>query len=378
MKPAGVKAIAGVGFQVIPLNERQWSDTGTRALISAYKNHLDLFSNHLYKVRDVWKMVSDELKGKGIEKSGIECDKKFRNLQVAFKKVYYDTERTESSKYQWDLYADLLDVMTSDKVLRRSKPVVGITEQNAGNNCLYQVQIEDVDDHDSDSKGVTVHKITLDEYHSNSDDPDVLASLQEDLISNSQEEEESQPTKHQPTSKRKAPDQMTTTNIKRVMLVQPGTTTTEAGQQICILEGDGDFDYELIDVPKESNSHIEIFSSPSKASFASVQGDSQKDEFENFLDVPPEVVPTVDKNKSEEEEENEAEAPFWFQSFLISYETHTKMFQDKLNKIQETQELQVTRLQHLTNKIQKIEKQLNERKHYYFFLFLFFQILSFN
>lgn len=60
-----------------------------------------MFSDHKIKVCEAWQNISDILLTLGIRKSAKECDKKFRNLKNAFKRVHFDTERSESSKYQW-------------------------------------------------------------------------------------------------------------------------------------------------------------------------------------------------------------------------------------------------------------------------------------
>lgn len=54
----------------------------------------------------------------------MECDKKWRNLKSAFKKVYCDTDRTQESKYQWEFFEDLSQVMLSDQQLRRAAPII--------------------------------------------------------------------------------------------------------------------------------------------------------------------------------------------------------------------------------------------------------------
>lgn len=111
------------------------------------------FPTCLFQVVDIWQTIADFLETKNISKSGKDCDKKFRNLKNAFKRVHYDQDRSESSKYQWELYKDLVDVFVTNKpetIFRRTKPfeppAVETEQYNESVEVLSYVEEHDVPD----------------------------------------------------------------------------------------------------------------------------------------------------------------------------------------------------------------------------------------
>lgn len=353
MKPAGVKkSISGMGYQIIPLVERQWSETDSKELIAAYKANIHRFADYSSRVRDVWNIISCDLATKGIRKTGAECDKKFRNLQTAFKKIHNDADRTESSKYQWSLYADLHDLLTSGPVLRRSKPATWLLPKSAkpSDESVYKLQVDGSSEELSDENNLRLQPISMDSFDKMNENDDLLGVL------NPTDEKESctVPLQIAPrktySSKRKATEIGNVKSGKRVVVVKPVDDDPDLTGQRAVSTSDEEVNLQQEGSQQNSDPDLNQEDSNSAKELDQVEPGEEH------------LVENDDEDTNEYEAENEPEAPSWFQSFLINYETHTKMFQEKLNKIQETQELQNTRLQHLTTKVQKIEKSINELK----------------
>uniref|UniRef100_A0A336MSH5 CSON005055 protein n=1 Tax=Culicoides sonorensis TaxID=179676 RepID=A0A336MSH5_CULSO len=283
---------------LVPLKQKTWKDHEVKSLIQAYKLHVDDFSNHTIKVLDVWNSISDELKKQGVNKSGVECDKKWRNLKSAFKKIYCDEERTEESKYQWDFYEELLEVMLSDKQLRRAAPIVPSSmlktnQSNSKNSSFASV----------------THIYSVE--HTNDREDNIIENNSENIY-----------VELQPPAKRIHVDQK------------------ESEEQIVNL-------YQLTN---EEVNHDELIERNSEI-FETI---------ETLESEIPEETENVMSNKIDLGFVDESEPPLWFQkSFLIKYETDVKLIKDKLNKISECQELQNTMLEHMSNRISKIEWRLN-------------------
>lgn len=111
-----------------------WSREKTDLLISIYRDHIEEFRNPFKRQKYVWENVAYKMKINGYENvTGTICDRKWRNLKSTFKKIYYDIERTQESKCQWDFYNDLVVLFTKDYrkemgVERKSRTVQPVLE----------------------------------------------------------------------------------------------------------------------------------------------------------------------------------------------------------------------------------------------------------
>lgn len=111
-----------------------WSREKTDALICIYRDHIEEFRNPFKRQKFLWENVANKMKICGFKNvTGNNCDRKWRNLKSTFKKIYYDTERTEESKLQWDFYNDLVVLFTKDfrkemGVERKSRTIVPAVE----------------------------------------------------------------------------------------------------------------------------------------------------------------------------------------------------------------------------------------------------------
>lgn len=92
-----------------------WNREKTEALISIYRDHIEEFRNPYKRQKILWENLAYKMKIFGFENvTGKNCDRKWRNLKSTFKKIYYDTERTQESKCQWDFYNELVVLFTQD------------------------------------------------------------------------------------------------------------------------------------------------------------------------------------------------------------------------------------------------------------------------
>lgn len=92
-----------------------WSREKTEALISIYREHIEEFRNPYKRQNILWENLAYKMKICGFENvTGNNCDRKWRNLKATFKKIYYDKERTQESKSQWDFYNELEVLFTKD------------------------------------------------------------------------------------------------------------------------------------------------------------------------------------------------------------------------------------------------------------------------
>lgn len=111
-----------------------WSRDQTAALISTYRDNIQEFRNPFKRQKILWENVAYKMKICGFKNiTGNNCDRKWRNLKATFKKIYYDTGRTEESKCQWEFYNDLLVLFTKDfrkemGVERKSRTIEPVVE----------------------------------------------------------------------------------------------------------------------------------------------------------------------------------------------------------------------------------------------------------
>lgn len=158
-----------------------WSREKTDALISTYRDHIEEFRNPFKRQKLLWENVANKMKIFGFENvTGNNCDRKWRNLKSTFKKIYYDTERTEESKLQWDFYNDLVVLFTKDcrkemGVERKSRtlePPVDSPESEENNLAIKnepEINEEYLDDYFQDMDENEV-ELELDEEYLNEEE----------------------------------------------------------------------------------------------------------------------------------------------------------------------------------------------------------------
>ena len=65
----------------------QWTDKGTKLLISLYHDHKHKFADVNFKNKSVWEAIAKGMKQKNYHPSGIQCSNKWKQLRKSFVEV---------------------------------------------------------------------------------------------------------------------------------------------------------------------------------------------------------------------------------------------------------------------------------------------------
>lgn len=90
--------------------ESNWTNEGVKLLINAYKNNKHKFYSPQYSNRQVWNIISDELKSESFIKSGHKCDEKWRNLKATYKKTLDHNKATGNNRVTWEFFDDFHEI----------------------------------------------------------------------------------------------------------------------------------------------------------------------------------------------------------------------------------------------------------------------------
>lgn len=90
-----------------------WDKTKTIMLIEEYRSIIGQFKEPYKKHKNLWDKVATRMQYRGVNIDSNGCGRKWRNLKTTFRKIYYDRERSITSKSQWAYYDDLIDIFTA-------------------------------------------------------------------------------------------------------------------------------------------------------------------------------------------------------------------------------------------------------------------------
>lgn len=91
-----------------------WTDNMVKLLITTYSNHKSKFDDPKFTKKKVWNLISQDLMTKGVSKSGIKCDEKWRNLKKTYDKVKLHLNTSGADKIVWKFYEDFQNIYFKD------------------------------------------------------------------------------------------------------------------------------------------------------------------------------------------------------------------------------------------------------------------------
>lgn len=91
-----------------------WKEDEVLLLISTYKNHKEKFNSGNINKKNVWIIISNEMKTHGVNKDSVKCDEKWRNLRKVYDKVKMENEKTGNGNTNWKYFKDFQDIYHKD------------------------------------------------------------------------------------------------------------------------------------------------------------------------------------------------------------------------------------------------------------------------
>jgi len=95
--------------------DREWTRASTICLIEARREFDDMFENPPCKKMQIWQQVAEKINAKGFHFTGEECDTKWRNILLTYKKNKAKVTETGRKQVSWEFY-DMMDAFLADKV----------------------------------------------------------------------------------------------------------------------------------------------------------------------------------------------------------------------------------------------------------------------
>lgn len=82
----------------------KWSEYEINLLIITYKENSHKFKSPRFNSKQVWNIISQELKKQNVLKDGTKCFEKWRNLKKMYEKVTKHNNATGNNRKNWPYY----------------------------------------------------------------------------------------------------------------------------------------------------------------------------------------------------------------------------------------------------------------------------------
>jgi Myb/SANT-like DNA-binding domain len=277
-----------------------WTSANVRNMIREYTALKNDFRDPKQKQKLVWERLAERLQDQGINVSAEDADKKWRNLKMTFKRIFYEEGRSEQSKSQWEFYDMLLGLFSledNNVPVRKSRTISPPRDEG---------KAYELDMHDDNQIKITTTKLT--KVRTTPMKRKVVEEYVEDIGQYQVEELQNVDT------------ESLTVEDHKPQIVQS-------------------FDIDFLESRPE-------FSEPSVVEVHRVKKETTVRR--NPLSPTPEM-PVFNQS---------TQPPIWFKNFQKRYDSDTKLILTKLNSIREVQNTQQNCLNILEHKMEMFEETL--------------------